>query len=41
MLLQNFDRLLVMRGGSVEMYGARHEVMARLAPPPTQPVPAG
>jgi PrtD family type I secretion system ABC transporter len=39
-LLQNFDKLLVMRNGMVEMFGPRNDVMLRLSPP-SQAVAAG
>ena len=40
-LLQNVDRLLVMRNGNIEMYGPRVEVLARLSSPVVVPVTAG
>lgn len=40
-ILPVVDKLLLMRGGRVELFGPRDEVLQRIAPPKLRPVPAG
>jgi ATP-binding cassette subfamily C protein EexD len=34
-VLRNVDKILVLRNGSIQMFGARNEIMAKLAAPAT------
>lgn len=39
-LLADIDKVLVLRDGQMEQFGPRHEVLARILPPPPHPTPA-